>query len=103
MNTRTDSTALKDLTQIPGIGPRLAEDFIALEIQRVTELRGQSPEQLYEKLCTLRNRREDRCVLYAFRCAVYFATEAKPKAELLKWWNWKDQLKAPRRNRGDLR
>jgi hypothetical protein len=32
----------------------------------------------------------DRCALYVFRCAVYFASEAKPDPELLKWWNWKD-------------
>lgn len=28
----------------------------------------------------------DRCMLYVFRCAVYY--EHDP--ELLKWWNWKD-------------
>jgi hypothetical protein len=36
----------------------------------------------------------DRCVLYVFRCAVYFASESKHDPELLKWWNWKDGTKA---------
>jgi len=32
----------------------------------------------------------DRCVLYIFREAVYFAGNPQPEPELLKWWNWKD-------------
>jgi hypothetical protein len=38
----------------------------------------------------LRGVQQDRCLLYVFRCAVYFATEAKPRAALLKWWVWKE-------------
>jgi hypothetical protein len=34
-------------------------------------------------------------VLYTFRCAVYAARTEKPKAELLKWWNWKGRTLAP--------
>ncbi|MBP7847311.1 MAG: hypothetical protein KAZ94_04200, partial [Burkholderiales bacterium] len=33
---------------------------------------------------------QDRCLLYVFRCAVYFAQTTQPQPELLKWWNWKD-------------
>ena len=35
---------------------------------------------------------QDRCLLYVFRCAVYFAETPvhKQDAEKLKWWNWKD-------------
>jgi hypothetical protein len=33
-----------------------------------------------------------RCVLYVFRCAVYFATEKVHDEELLKWWNWQDKF-----------
>ena len=39
---------------------------------------------------TLRGQHQDRCVLYVFRCAVYFATEPAPEPERLKWWNWMD-------------
>ena len=80
----------KDLQRIPGIGPRLARDLFDLGMQRVSELRRRNPESLYTKLNALRGRREDPCVLYAFRCAVYFAKESKPDPERLKWWNWKD-------------
>jgi hypothetical protein len=37
----------------------------------------------------LRSVRQDPCVLYVFRCAVYFARTADPEPDLLKWWAWK--------------
>ena len=36
-------------------------------------------------------RHQDRCVLYAFRCAVYYASHTTHDPNLLKWWNWKDR------------
>jgi hypothetical protein len=32
----------------------------------------------------------DRCMLYVFRCAVYYASEKDHDPELFNWWNWKD-------------
>ncbi len=98
------SAALKELQRIPGIGPSLARDFVDLGIRRIADLRRRNPERLYEKLCALRRTHQDRCVLYTFRCAVYFATEPKPDPERLKWWNWQDRKLAatatsPRRRR----
>jgi hypothetical protein len=89
---RSDVAAgeVKDLLRIPGIGPSLARDLFDLGINRVSSLRGRNPEKLYESLCRLRGMPQDRCVLYTFRCAVYFASVKNPKAERLKWWNWKD-------------
>jgi predicted RecB family nuclease len=84
---------LDDLQRIPGIGPSLARDLADLGIRQVTELRRRNLEKLYERLCTLRGEHIDRCVLYAFRCAVYFASTPKPEPERLKWWNWKDTKK----------
>lgn len=31
------------------------------------------------------------CVLYVYRCAVYFAQTPDPDPEKCKWWNWKDE------------
>ncbi len=76
---------------IPGIGPNLAQDLRDLGFSDAAELRGQDPEQMFEDLCQLRAQRVDRCVLYAFRCAVYFASNESHETELLKWWNWKDR------------
>ena len=92
------AAALKDLQWIPGIGPSLAADLVDLGILRVVDLRRRDPERLYEQLIALRGAHQDRCVLYTFRCAVYFAKEPNPEPERLKWWNWKDAPR-PRKSR----
>ena len=80
-----------DLQTIPGIGPSMAQDLRDLGIYSVGELVGQQPAVMYKRLCQLHDMRIDRCVLYVFRCAVYFATEDQHDQDLLKWWNWKDE------------
>jgi hypothetical protein len=82
-------SVIRELSQIPGVGPSIASDLYRLGIREVAELRGRNPEALYVDLCEQAGQNVDRCVLYVFRCAVYFASEAQPDAELLKWWNWK--------------
>jgi hypothetical protein len=78
------------LLSIPGVGPSIAKDLRRLGIQEITDLRGRNPESLYGELCRAAGHHVDRCVLYVFRCAVYFASEARYDPALLKWWNWKD-------------
>jgi nucleotidyltransferase/DNA polymerase involved in DNA repair len=80
-----------ELETLPGIGSRLAADLRALGVRRVADLKRRDPERLYVELNRLRGRRQDPCVLYAFRCAAYSARTVRPRPELLKWWNWKDR------------
>jgi len=82
------------LQVIPGIGPSLAADLRALGYRSVRSLRGENPEGMYERLNALRGARQDPCVLYVFRCAVYFASTPEPDPELLKWWVWKGRTLA---------
>lgn len=93
MVTAKGSIASKELQQIPGVGPSLARDLIDLGYSHVAQLRGLDPEQMYQALCALRGVHIDRCVLYVFRCAVYYASNSVHEPELLKWWNWKDGKK----------
>jgi predicted flap endonuclease-1-like 5' DNA nuclease len=79
-----------DLQSIPGIGPSLAQDLHDLGIHRVAQLKRRDPERLYRRLIVLRGRHQDRCVLYAFRCAVYYGSTPRPRADRLRWWRWKD-------------
>ena len=81
---------LKKLQVIPGIGKSLSRDLVDLGFREVKELRRQDPQEMYLKLCSLRGQQQDRCVLYVFRCAVYFASTNTRDPDLLKWWNWKD-------------
>ncbi len=77
------------LQAMPGIGPSLARDLRDLGVRSVADMARQRPEELYRKLCRLRKRMQDPCVLYAFRCARYYAVARRPDPRLLKWWNWK--------------
>jgi hypothetical protein len=77
-----------DLQTIPGIGVSLADRLHSIGIRSVKDLKNKNPENLYRKLCE-KHGKVDRCVLYTFRCAVYYASGGKGK-ERLKWWNWKD-------------
>ncbi len=85
-----------ELQSIPGVGPSIARDLRQLGVRRVAELRGRDPERLYRRLSELRGVRQDPCVLYTFRCAVYFASTVRPRPERLKWWWWKHQGRATR-------
>lgn len=93
MNTKQQS--IKELRQIPGIGPSLAEDLWNIGISSISDLKGKDPEELYDKSNEFAGAVQDRCVLYAFRCAVYYADtpENEREPEKLKWWNWKDKSK----------
>ena len=84
-------SASNELQRIPGVGPSIAKDLEDLGVHHVLDLREANPEKLYEDLCALRGAHIDRCVLYVFRCAVYFANNDEQDAALLKWWNWKDR------------
>lgn len=78
-----------NLETIPGVGPSIAKDLRDLGIERVGDLWGKDPEEMYTELCELRGEHIDRCVLYVFRCAVYFAGTSHHDFEKLKWWYWK--------------
>ncbi|MGE0431425.1 MAG: helix-hairpin-helix domain-containing protein [Planctomycetota bacterium] len=86
-----DAATRKALQVIPGIGPAMAGDLIALGVQKVSDLRTAVPQELYDRLCRITRARQDPCVLYTFRCAVYFAANESHDPELLKWWNWMDK------------
>jgi len=81
---------LKELQTIPGIGKSLSQDLYDLGIRSISDLKRKKQEKMYEQLGTLHNTHIDRCVLYVFRCAIYFASEKHHDPQLLKWWNWKD-------------
>lgn len=93
MTKPTSAESLKDLRRIPGVGASIAQDLLDLGIRGVDDLKGRDPEKLYAKSCHLAGQTIDRCLLYVYRCAVYFASTKRPNPEKLKWWNWKDSKK----------
>jgi hypothetical protein len=83
------SENIKPLKAIPGVGTSLAKDLYLLGIRQISDLQERSPEVLFKDLCQLSGVEVDPCVLYTFRCAVYYASATAHDPELLKWWNWK--------------
>ena len=90
MKTEEKQKILKEFQRIPGVGKSIAHDLWKLGLRSINDLKGKKPQKLYEALCELQKCHVDKCMLYVFRCAVYFASEKNPKSELLKWWNWKE-------------
>lgn len=88
-----EKQSVKALTVIPGVGKSIANDLWGIGICSVSDLVGKDPEVLYELSNRLAGTVQDRCLLYVFRCAVYYAQTPKEQqdTELLKWWNWKDR------------
>lgn len=82
---------MSDLQTIPGVGKSIEQDLLSIGISSVADLRGEDPEELYMKSCRFKGFQEDRCLLYVFRLAVYFAENEIREAEKLKWWYWKDK------------
>ncbi len=84
-------SALRELKRIPSIGKACSYDLWNIGIRKIEDLKNKNPSELYERLNFVTGIRHDICMLYTFRCAVYFASTKKPKPEKLKWWYWKDK------------
>lgn len=80
------------LQSLPSIGPAMAEDLRLLGIRTPADLAGRNPRRMYDDLCAITGQRQDPCVLYVFRCAVWAAENPNsPDSELRYWWAWKDR------------
>lgn len=84
-------TTKSNLQTIPGIGKRISEDFRHIGIWHINDLKGKNPEKLYKKSNKYEGAVQDRCLLYTYRYAVYFAEHKKLDPKKSRWWNWKDK------------
>jgi len=80
---------MSELRKIPGVGEKTEEDLISLGYKKISDLKGEDPEEIYIRDCKRRGCMIDRCQLYVYRCAVYYANDNKDK-ESKKWWDFKD-------------
>ncbi|MEO6882617.1 MAG: helix-hairpin-helix domain-containing protein [Bacteroidia bacterium] len=83
---------LKDLQKIPSIGKACSLDLWNIGIRNIADLSNKNPITLYNQLNTFSGVTHDICMLYTFRCAVYFATEKNHDTEKLNWWYWKNKF-----------
>ena len=54
--------ALQELQSIPGVGISIAQDLLALGYRKVSDLRGEDPQAMYDRSCKLQNAKIDRCL-----------------------------------------
>ncbi len=78
-----ESSSLQELEQIPGVGKTIARDMQNIGIHSIDALKGAQAEQLYDRLCQCKASPVDRCMLYVFRCAIYYASNTEYDPELL--------------------
>jgi hypothetical protein len=93
MTTLTKAESIRDLMSIPGVGKSIAYDLLHIGIKQVSDLKNKDPQELYDASNKYAGAVQDRCLLYVFRCAVYFASTPAQRQtkEKLKWWYWKDK------------
>ena len=69
----TREQSIKELRQIPGVGISIANDLLNIGISSLHDLIGKDPAILYNQSNKYAGMVQDRCLLYVFNCAVYFA------------------------------
>ena len=81
---------VKKLTDLPNIGPSLADDLRLIDIDTPEQLKGKEALELYEMLCEKTGAKHDPCVLDVFMSITDFMNGGEAKV----WWDYTQQRKA---------
>ena len=81
--------SINKFTDIPNVGKAMEADFKVLGLKNPSELIGQDPYKLHQKLCELTGIRQDPCVIDVFISAVRYMEGGPPK----KWWEFTAERK----------
>jgi len=81
---------VKDLQDIPNVGPAIERDLIHIGVMDPVSLIGRDPYQMYDELCAATASRHDPCVIDVFISAVRYMEGAPAK----KWWEYTGERKA---------
>lgn len=87
--TKVNRNRLLALTDLPNIGPAMAEDFRLLGIDQPGQLAGRDPFQLYEQLCEITVTLQDPCVIDVFISVTRFMSGDAPRP----WWAYTEERK----------
>ncbi|NEX11131.1 MAG: mitomycin resistance protein [Prosthecochloris sp.] len=86
---KVDRARLQKLTDLPNIGPALADDLRLIGIERPLDLVGRSPVELYHALSSITGTRQDPCVLDVFISITRFMEGEEPRP----WWHYSTERK----------
>jgi len=86
---KVERDRVRQLTDLPNIGPAMAKDLEMIGIHTPEQLIGKDPLKLYQSLCRRSGFRQDPCVLDVFISVTRFMSgdEAKP------WWAYTEERK----------
>ncbi len=79
----------RGLTDLPNIGPSIAEDLRMLGIMAPQDLVGKNALELYDRLQQITGTRQDPCVLDVFMSVTDFMSGAVAKP----WWSYTKKRK----------
>ncbi|HWP52392.1 MAG TPA: helix-hairpin-helix domain-containing protein [Clostridia bacterium] len=80
-----------ELRKIHGVGKQTEQDLLLLGFTTIASLKNADPQDMYNRECAIARTKIDRCQLYIYRCAVYYASHDTHDQEKLKWWHWKNR------------
>ena len=86
---RVDRARVEALTDLPNIGPSLAQTLREVGVQVPADLVGRDPYDLYDELTAVTGERQDPCVLDTFISVVRFIAGEDP----LPWWSYTAERK----------
>lgn len=84
------TSEVKQLTDIPNIGPAMVRDLALIGVRGPKGLVGKDAYKLYQKLCKVTGVRQDPCVLDTFLAAVDFMNGAQARP----WWAYTKERKS---------
>jgi Pathogenicity locus len=87
---KVNRAQVKQLTDLPNVGPACAGDLKLLGISAPLELVGKDPLEMYQALSKITNQRQDPCVLDVFISIVRFANGEPP----MPWWAYTAERKS---------
>lgn len=80
-----------NLLTIPYVGKNIKQHLLDIGIYCVEDLNGKDPYKLYSMINDSKGIKQDKCLLYVFKMAVYYARGDTHDPDKLKWWYWKDK------------
>lgn len=81
--------SVKELTDLPNVGPRIAATLFRISIHQPADLVGRDGLELYQTLCETTGKRYDPCVLDVFVSISRFMAGEAPRS----WWDYTSERK----------
>ncbi|HQS83574.1 MAG: Mitomycin resistance protein mcrB [Alphaproteobacteria bacterium 16-39-46] len=73
-----------ELLSLMNVGPAVLNDLKILGIDRIAQLRDETPDHLYEKLQTITQKKHEPCMWDVFAAIIHEAETGEKRP----WWDW---------------